>query len=96
MGKDAEETNDDKVYTEVQKHVHSLNRRRRRFDGDLVALGNGKVLCRFQRLKYIEGEVRIHIDLCEVQWCDTASIHEVPTNKRVSPSITHSVLLVLV
>ena len=47
MGKEAEETNDDKVHTEVQKHVHSLDRRRRRLDGDLVALGDGKVLRRF-------------------------------------------------
>ena len=50
MGKEAEETNDDKVHTEVQKHVHSLDRRRRRLDGDLVALGVGKVLRRFQGL----------------------------------------------
>ena len=50
MGKEAEETNDDKVHTDVQKHVHSLDRRRRRLDGDLVALGDGKVLRRFQRL----------------------------------------------
>ena len=67
MGKEAGENNDDKVHTDVQEHVHTLDRHRRRLDGDLVALGDGKVLRRFKGLaQKKEGRSERRIGLCEM------------------------------